>query len=70
MWKLLSQQQNFVAATSRTKSSQTELVLHTKQFGPPMCLATFCSNLSADLYTQSDLSLRPVAHMLPSVFPP
>ena len=26
MWKLLSQQQNFVAATSRTKSSQTELV--------------------------------------------
>ena len=35
--------------------------VHTKQFVPPMCHATFCSNLSADLYTQSDLSLWPVA---------
>ena len=62
MGKSLSQQQNFVAATSRTKSNQTELVqLAAATKFPssnepilvsPMCHATFCSNLSADLYTQ------------------
>ena len=70
MWKLLSQQQNFVAATSRTKSSQTELVqldAATKfpssheAICPSNVSCNFWSNLSADLYTQTDLSLRPVA---------
>ena len=64
LWKSLSPQQNFVAATSRTKSNQTEFVrllaatklccwdkdFHKNSLERANC----CSNLSSDLYTQSD----------------
>ena len=72
LWKSLSPQRNFVAATSRKKSNQTEsvrLVAATK----------FCCSdkhfLQILQYTRSDLSLRRVAspcccNLLPSVYRP
>ena len=53
MWKLLSQQQNFVAATSRTKSSQTELVQLAAATKFPSSHEAICpSNVSCNFLEQ------------------